>query len=72
MPLASLADAVLTVIGMRHGAHELNAGAVALADRIGLVPVLVLRVILGGAVSAVVVVVMGWTAVAASNTSVVR
>jgi len=88
--LASLADAISTVIGLQHGARELNVGAVELAHRIGLVPVLILRVlppavgtwllirwasrdrvIFHAAVSAVVLVVVGWTVVATSNTAIV-
>jgi hypothetical protein len=88
--LASIADVISTVIGLRHGAHELNIGAVELADRIGWGPVLVLRVlppaigtyllirwasrdrvIFHAAISAVVLVVVGWTVVVASNTALV-
>ena len=89
--LASLADAISTVIGLQHGARELNVGAVALADRIGWIPVLILRVlppaigtyvlirwasrdrvIFNAAVSAVVLVVVGWTIVVAGNATIVR
>lgn len=88
--LASLADAVSTMVGLRHGARELNVLAVELVEHIGLVPVLFLRVlppaagtlllirwasrdrvILAAAVSALLLVAMGWTVVAASNTSIV-
>ena len=88
--LASIADVVSTVIGLRHGAHELNLGAVELADRIGWVPVLILRVlppavgtyllirwssrdrvIFHAAISAIVLVVVGWTIVVASNSTMV-
>jgi hypothetical protein len=88
--LASLADAISTVIGLQHGAHELNVGAAALADRIGWMPVLILRVlppaigtfvlirwasrdrvIFNAAVTAVVLVVVGWTIVVAGNATMV-
>jgi hypothetical protein len=88
--LASIADVISTLIGLRHGARELNLGATELAHRIGLVPVLILRilppavgtyllirwasrdrVIFHAAVAAVVLVVVGWTIVAASNTAIV-
>jgi hypothetical protein len=88
--LAGLADAVSTAVGLHHGARELNSGAIALMQHIGLIPVLALRVvppaagaflllrwasrdrvIFNAAVSALIVVVLGWTAIAASNSTVV-
>ena len=88
--VSGLADAISTAVGLHHGARELNAGAMAVADWIGFVPMLVLRVLppaigasvlvrwasrdrvlLGAAVSALALVVVGWTVVAANNTSVV-
>jgi hypothetical protein len=89
--LAGLGDAISTVVGLHHGAHELNPLAVALAERLSLVPVLVLRVVppafgafllvrwarrdrvvLGAAVAALGLVVVGWMVVAANNVNVVQ
>ena len=43
--LASLADAISTVVGLHHGARELNPLAEALAERLSLAAVVVLRVL---------------------------